>query len=190
MKQVTVTASPGPTAAGGANVSATGDPAASAFAASGGALPRLSRNERGQLVMQRDGCEPLVGVRLARCFPWSRREGYLSIRDAEGNEVLLLETLLHLPAALRELIDAELAAQEFQPRITAVYKVEEQFGITTWTVQTDRGPVELQVKHAEDIRQLEGGRVLLRDHAGGLFEIPDLATLDPHSRKLVEARLA
>ena len=43
---------------------------------------RLSRDQRGQLVARiGDDAEPVAGVRLARCFPWSMPESYISIRS-------------------------------------------------------------------------------------------------------------
>ena len=151
---------------------------------------RLWRNERGQLVFRADEqAEPVAGVRLARCFPWSFRDRYVSIRNAEGREICLLASLEDADAETRRAIEAELDAQEFLPKITAVHGVDDRFDVMAWTVQTDRGPIELQVKHSEDIRQLKDGRVLIKDHAGGVFEVPDPASLDPRSRRLLEDRL-
>lgn len=154
------------------------------------AVVRLERNARGQLVLHRGGAgEPIVGVRVARCFPWSLPQQYISIRDEQGNELHLFESLKQAEPQTRQIIEQELAAQEFVPAITAVERIDDAFDVMTWQVQTDRGPVELQVKSDEDVRQLADGRVLIKDHAGGLFEVRDMQRLDSRSRRLLEDHL-
>ena len=148
---------------------------------------RISRNERGQLVLRTaEDAEPIENVRVTKCFPWSLRDRYVSIRDKDGNEQVLLPDLGGMSAETRRLIDQELDAQDFIPTITSVAAIIDNFGVMIWDVQTDRGPVELQIKTTDDIRRLDQRRVLLKDHAGGLFEIRDLAELDPTSQRLVE----
>ena len=40
-----------------------------------------------------------MDVRPARCFPWSVPDCYISLRDSEGREIVLLESLSQLDAA-------------------------------------------------------------------------------------------
>ena len=148
---------------------------------------RLSRDERGQLVLRTaPASEPIENVRVARCFPWSLPDQYVSIRDKEGVEQVLLTDLDGIDPETRKLIEQELAVQEFIPAITGVTAIDDSFGVMIWDVQTDRGPIELQIKTTDDIRRITQQRILLKDHAGGLFEIQDLAGLDPKSQRLVE----
>lgn len=151
----------------------------------------LERDARGRLVY-RSGPDaaPVENVRLARCFPWLRPQEFISIRDSEGNEVALIEEMGSLAQPVRELVERELAAHEFLPCILAVRSVDDRFDVMVWQVQTDRGAIELQVKHTEDVRELPGGRIAIRDYAGGLFLIPDLGALDARSQRLVLDRLA
>ena len=153
-------------------------------------LIRVTRDARGHLVFRCGEAPPVENVSVARCFPWSCRTGYVSLRDAEGSEVCLLRTFAGLDPATHQLLLDELAVQEFVPRITAVRAVDDRFDVMVWQVETDRGPLELQVSHAEDIRQLPSGQVLLKDHIGGLYEVSDLGALDVQSRRFIEDRLA
>ena len=64
--------------------------------------------------------------------------------------------------------------------------VDDEFEVMAWQVETDRGPLEWQVKSTDDVVSLDNRRILIKDHAGGLFEIADLNALDPQSQRLVE----
>ena len=150
----------------------------------------LRREADGRLALvPPGGGDPVKGIGVARCFPWTHGERYISVRDAEGREISLVKDMMSLKAETRLAVEQELADQEFLPCITAVRGVEDQFDVMVWTVDTDRGSIELQVKNAEDVRQIEDGRVLIRDHAGGTFVVRDPASLDARSRRLLEERL-
>ena len=148
---------------------------------------RLRRDDRGQLRLHATAeAEPIENVRVARCFPWSLRDRYVSIRDKVGNELVLITDLDQTEPDTRRVIEQELDTQEFIPVITAVDTIDDSFGVMIWNVQTDRGPIELQIKTNDDIRRIDDRRVLLKDHAGGLFEIQDVTAFDPKSLRLVE----
>ena len=49
--------------------------------------------------------------------------------------------------------------------------------------------MEFQVRYDEDVRPLGENRVVIKDHKGMLFEIPNLEALDETSWALVEDRL-
>ena len=141
-------------------------------------------------VRDRDSEEPVRDAHVARCFPWSLPDRYLSIRDKDGNELHLFGSIDEVPEASRQVVMEELAAQEFVPRILRVHEIDDSFDIIIWKADTDCGPVEFQVKHDEDIRLLGDNYVIIKDHSGMLFEVPDLDALDEKSRALIEDRLS
>ena len=152
--------------------------------------PRLQREPNGQLTFLPGGDQPAISdCRVARCFPWSLPDQFISVRDNDGNEVHLFASLEGVVAASRRLLLAELAAQEFIPRIQRVHDIDDTFDILIWKVDTDRGRMEFQVRYDEDVRPLGENRVVIKDHKGMLFEIPNLEALDETSRALVEDRL-
>jgi hypothetical protein len=57
---------------------------------------------------------------------------------------------------------------------------------STWSVKTDRGDTQFLLKGEEDIRRLTGTVLLINDANGVQFMIRDLATMDKHSRKLLD----
>ena len=147
----------------------------------------LTEDEQGRLVLKRPGTDDVVDVRVRRAFPWSRPGRYVSLRDAEGKEVLLIEDVEALDPPLRRTVEAWLEAGSFIPRITSVDEVDVRFGYQQWRVRTDRGPAEFRVQEREDIRFLPDGRFRIKDADGNVYEMVRLDELDEPSRRAVEA---
>ena len=146
----------------------------------------LIADEQGKLTLRRPGEEDIKDVRIRRAFPWSRPDRHVSIRSSEGKELLLIDDAATLSADVRQLIESNLSATVFIPRIARVDEVDVRFGYQQWKVQTDRGPADFRVQEREDIRFLPDGRFTLKDADGNLYELPRLADLDDHSLKSVE----
>ena len=88
----------------------------------------------------------MVDARVARCFPWSVPQAYVSIRNKEGKEVVLLKTLDELDEASRAIVQQELHDKVFNPKITRIVEHKSEFGVTSITAETDRGPVIFQIR--------------------------------------------
>lgn len=171
------TAPAGPANATGAAASTSDEPPR-------GAIERIERAETGELVAYlRDRDEPVRPVRVARCFPWSLPDSYLSIRTAEGKEICLLTSLDDLPDASRAVVEGELEAMIFNPKILRVLEWRREFGVASIRCQTDRGEVTFQIRRREDVRLLSDTRALLQDVDGNTYELPDVTQLDPASQK-------
>jgi hypothetical protein len=149
-----------------------------------GSVQSVALNELGQIVLRLAGREePFVDVRIARCFPWSLPETYISICDKEGKELVLLRDLTGLEPPSRELIRRELRDKVFSPRIQRVLACKSEFGVTSITALTDRGEVTFQVRSRDDIRILSPTRAIFRDADGISYELYDIQTLDPVSQR-------
>lgn len=154
--------------------------------ASGQKLESIRRNEAGQLVVCLKDGEPIVDARIARCFPWSMPDTYISIRNREGKEVVLLKTLDGVNADSREIILRELHDKVFNPQIQHIIEHKNEFGVTSIKARTDRGEVTFQVRSRDDIRILSATRLLFRDADGNTYEIADAAAMDAASQKFLE----
>lgn len=146
----------------------------------------LSYDALGRLTLRRPGQDDVPDVRIRRAFPWSHPNRYVSIRAAEGKELILIDDLSVLVDPIRQLIERALAQTVFIPRITRVESVDIRFGHQQWKVQTDRGAIEFRVQEREDVRFLADGRFSLKDADGNVYEMPRLEDLDDHSRRAVE----
>ena len=146
----------------------------------------LLTDDQGRLVLRRPGREDVIDVRVRRAFPWSEPNAFVSIRDAEGKELLLVDLLEPLDPGRRKVIEQALADGSFVPRITAVHDVDVSFGYQLWKVRTDRRPAEFRVQEREDIRFLPDGRFRIKDADGTVYEMVSLVDLDEASRRAVE----
>jgi hypothetical protein len=149
-------------------------------------IARVEKNRAGELVVHFvDGDSPVVDAKLARYFPWSIPDAYISVRDDGGREVAVLKDLADLDAQSADVIRAELADKVFNPRITRILSHKREFGMTTIKAETDRGPVTFQMRERHDVRILSPTRALFRDMDGNTYELPDFYGLDAASRRHV-----
>jgi hypothetical protein len=151
----------------------------------------LFRRSDGRLALRRtqDGQPLELPVQAVCCFPWSHRQEFISVRDDKGHELALIERLAELPPAARTLIEEDLAASGFVPRIRAVEAIEAQAELFHWKVQTDAGPRSFLTPRSDYLRTLAGGAVLIKDVGNDLYLIEDPGILDPRSRELLWAYL-
>jgi hypothetical protein len=149
----------------------------------------LIEDEQHKLILRRPGEEDVADVRIRRSFPWSQPTHFVSIRNSEARELLLIEDLARLESSLRAKIEAWLTAHSFIPKITRIEEVDVAFGYQEWHVQTDRGPAQFRVQEREDIRFLHDGRFSVKDADGNVYEMSSLEKLDPQSRAALESLL-
>jgi len=153
----------------------------------GARIERIERDDAGALVVRLHGQdEPIADAKVARCFPWSVPGRYISVRNSEGKEVALLETLADLDKHSRTVVEQELKDRAFNPKILSVSKNKREFGVTSITVETDRGAATFQIRSRDDVRVLSATRALFRDADGIIYELPDLTQLDPPSQKRLQ----
>jgi len=148
----------------------------------------LTRNAQGRLVYTGADGQLHEGITPVRAFPIGAPEDGLSLVSVEGRELAWIPRLSELPPPLRGLLEEELASREFTPEIKRLVKVSTFSTPSTWDVDTDRGPTQLVLKGEEDIRRLPGSRssLLIASSHGIIFKVPDLLSLDRHSKRLLE----
>ena len=147
----------------------------------------LLRDEQGAMrLAQRDG--PPVVVTAARLFPLTNPGQFITLSDSEGNEVCSIRDISTLEAESAEILHAELDRAYFLPRIKHILDIRESMGILKWSVQTDRGSRQFEVRSRDDIRYIRSGRLqmIIKDIDGNRFEIWDAARMDLRSRALLD----
>lgn len=147
---------------------------------------KVERDAAGRLVYTSPEGNVHVGVLPVRAFPLSRPLRGVSIIDTHGHEALWIESLDDLPAQTASVLRDELAQREFRPKISRIVAVSTFATPSSWTVESDRGTHDFVLKAEEDIRRLDGARLLITSGDGVSYEIHDRWALDRASRKLLE----
>jgi hypothetical protein len=149
---------------------------------------KLQRDAHGRLVYTGADGEVHEGITPVRAFPIGAPDEGLSLVSAEGRELAWVQRLSDIEPPERTLLEEELASREFTPEIKRLIKVSTFSTPSTWDVETDRGATQLVLKGEEDIRRLPGTRaaLLIASSHGIVFKVPDLLSLDRHSKRLLE----
>ena len=102
----------------------------------------------------------------------------------------MLVSLDGLEPETRVLAEEELRRRYVLPRVERVRDVKEEFGLTTWEVETDKGEFTFNVRHLrEAILELSPTRLLITDMDGNRFDFPDIRRLDEKSYSLLQRML-
>lgn len=148
---------------------------------------RLWVDAYDELYLRRGDDEPCGPLTVQRAFPLSMADEFLSLKDKDDAEVAVIRRLAELDGDSRAAINDQLQWTYFASTITAVYAIEVKFHVPHWDVETDRGRRIFELHSSRrDVRVLPGGRALVRDADGNVYEIPAVSRLDATSRAIVE----
>ena len=146
-------------------------------------------DEFAELVISINDQNPVHGVRLTHCFPISAESQYIAVRNDEV-ELGIINDIETFDPESAAVLNAELSRSYFRPRVVRVFNITEKFHVPRWEVETDRGKRTFEIRSSRrDMRVLGGGRILIRDADGNLFEIVNYFELDALSRSLVETQI-
>ncbi len=158
------------------------DPAHVRLFRTGGSALRLTLSDP-QIGSERS----YLRVAVARAFPLSNPNQYIGLRDGADKDIGMLVTLDGLEPETRALIDDALHRRYFLPRVTRVRNVREEFGSSTWEVDTDKGPFTFVVRNLRDsVQELTPTRILITDVDGSRFDIPDIRKLEDKSYAILQ----
>lgn len=151
---------------------------------------RLWRGRDGQLWGEASagsaaGERTARAVRVRRLFPWSSPSAYISLRDADDEELCLVRRSSELDGVSRDALEISLAEAGFVMEIERIESIEEEIEIRTFEVITKQGARTFQTERDEWPRELTDGGMLIRDVAGDLYAVPNPAGLDATSCKLL-----
>ncbi len=127
----------------------------------------------------------VAGVWPVRCFPLSDPGGAVSLCDPEGHEIAFVPRLDRLPGPARAFLEPEVLRREFVPVIRRILSIAPRAEPNTWQVETDRGPTTFTLQAESDVRRLPPHGLLVVDARGVRFAIPDVRSLDRHSRRIL-----
>jgi hypothetical protein len=146
----------------------------------------LTLDAYGRLVLTDPAGERHVGVEPVRAFPLSDPTHWIALVDAEGHEVLCIESLDDLPPSARQTLEDELHHREFVPVIERVLGISGETFPGHWDIETDRGCTRIELDSEDDIRRIGSHRVLITDARKMRYQVPDTRALDAYSRRVLE----
>lgn len=127
--------------------------------------------------------------RLARAFPHSNPDQFVSLMDELGHEIGIIENPKKLDDASRNLLEAELKAIYFVPTISAITSVVSQGTGSQWTVDTDDGEYTFRILGRDALKGNEPPAVEITDEHGKRYRIDNYWDLDAESRDLTSELL-
>jgi hypothetical protein len=148
----------------------------------------LARNAEGRLVLSRQNganADEAMPVQAVCCFPWSKPQEYISLRDDKGHEQVLIEALDSLNLEHRQLIEEELALRNFLPRVTQILDIIDQMEFFHWQVMTTAGPRSFHTRRHKRPRQLGNGQMMIRDICNDIYLVSGSEDMDAKSLRLL-----
>ena len=150
---------------------------------------KIARNSFEELTVELPDGTTHAKVEAIRSFPLTDSNKYISLLDSEDKEIGIIQDIKQLPRESEKVLRSELQKRYFMPKITKIHKLDGEFGVTQWVVETNRGPVTFGMRTRYDVVSLENGRILIKDADGNRYEIENYHRLDPDSIALLETQL-
>ena len=122
--------------------------------------------------------------RLARAFPHSNPDQFVSLMDELGHEIGIIENPKKLDTESRNLLEAELKAIYFVPTISAITSVVSKGTGSQWTVDTDDGEYTFRILGRDALKGNEPPAIEITDENGKRYKIDNYWDLDVESRDL------
>ncbi len=136
------------------------------------------------------GSESFSALEPRRLFPVSRSDSYITLLNEDGEELAIIRNLGDLNKESREVIEYSLNDYYLVPHVLKILSVSEKNGKVHWSVETDRGFKEFDVRNRNhDVKVFDDGRVRVRDSDDNRYVISDYRKLDKHSRNQLIADL-
>lgn len=147
---------------------------------------KLETNAAAQLVLVDAAGVHHEDVRPVRIFPLTDPHRWISLQSSAGTELAFVEDPAALEQDQRACLESALAKRDFIPVIRAIHRISRAADGHDWQVLTDRGPTTFHVENDESIQNLGGARMVIIDHSGTRYLIPDTRALDKASRRRLE----
>jgi hypothetical protein len=151
---------------------------------------RLFKNPEWILRMTIEGDRSYLRVKVLRAAPLTQPDRYFCILDFKDEAVCLIEDLDQLEASSRPFVFEEMDRRYLTAEIKSIVSLQNEYGVSYWEVETDRGTREFVAKSvAENAQWLGDNRLMIFDVDGNRFEVTDKDALDKRSRGLLESVL-
>lgn len=112
-----------------------------------------------------------VRVYAFLCFPLTRPDEYISLRDGE-DEIGIIRDLNEFDHGVQTMVRELLERRYFVPQVQKILSTKQRYGGMTWQVDTDRGLRTIITKSLhEALHENSPGRYFITDTDGNRFEV-------------------
>lgn len=132
-------------------------------------------------------------VAILKLFPFKFENEYLSVRKEtdkrteKAEEIGILRSIENLPQVQKQIVTEELKRRYFMPEVTSVIKAKEEYGHSTWLVETTSGKREFTVKDMNsNLLHLGNNKVIITDICGNRFLFNDITKMGDQAMKIAE----
>jgi hypothetical protein len=151
---------------------------------------KITVNENNLVNLSLQNGDVFEKLEPRRLFPVNRPDEYITLLDTDGKEVALIRSINDLDKDSKETVTYSLNDYYLVPHILKILSITEKNGKIHWTVETDRGYKEFDVRNRNhDVRVYSDGRVRVRDSDDNRYIITDYRKLDKHSKRQAVADL-
>lgn len=122
----------------------------------------------------------------ARAFPLSDPDHYIGLLDINGKDIGMIYDPALLDPESRATIAKDLERRYFVPLVERVLHVKEEFGTIYWTIETDKGEIDLVVRNLRDnLQELSPARVIITDIHGNRYEFNNVQRFDNKTQSII-----
>ncbi len=126
-------------------------------------------------------------VFLHRAFPFDHPEEFISVQDADKNEIGIIKDIAGFPAETAERLRGELARKYYAPVITSIKSFNNRYGYAYIDAMTPQGRISITLRDAmRSITRIDEKRVMIVDIDSNRYDIPDVTALDRRSYRQIE----
>ena len=153
--------------------------------------PRGNRLEPAwRLRMTIEGDRSYTRVKVVRAAPLSEPDRYICFLDAKDEAICMVKELDEIDSENHGIIREELDKRYLTAYVSRVNSLRNEYGVSYWDVDTDRGRREFVAKNiAENAQWLGEKRLFILDVDGNRFEFSDLSKLDKQSLAFIDVVL-
>lgn len=151
---------------------------------------RLFREPAWRLRLTIDGDRSYTRVKVVRAAPLSEPDRYICFLDAKDEAICMVKALGEIGSENHGIIQEELDKRYLTAYVLRINSLRNEYGVSYWDVDTDRGQREFVAKNiAENAQWLGETRLFILDVDGNRFEFSDLRKLDKQSLAFIDVVL-
>ena len=148
---------------------------------------RLFREPAWRLRMTIDGDRSYTSVKVVRAAPLSEPDRYICFLDSKDEAICMVKALDEIGSENHGIIREELDKRYLTAYVSRINSLRNEYGVSYWDVDTDRGRREFVAKNiAENAQWLGETRLFILDVDGNRFEFSDLNKLDKQSLAYID----